>query len=152
MKLPSLIDDEECLVRIIKVPSHWDEKKKLLKTAAFKPKVGTSATSVVRQKMGDDFCKQKAMNMPNYVGLAVLRASTVRRLECEVYNKPEDYIGHAEIDFGFSRPLPDTPESVEVLDRLNDLCRSLAKSAQMFKDSCPNVVGWRDGDLCPPGN
>ena len=149
MQLTPHIDNEECLVRIIKIPSHWDRKRKRLKTAAFKPKPGRSAISVIRQRMGDDFCKSKAMSAPQYFGLGVLRAAEVRRAECDLFDRPEDYVGHAEIEFGFVNPIADTPESLEVVERLNDICRDLVKVTQVFEDSRPTEPGWREGDLCP---
>lgn len=149
MKLPEVIDDCECLVRIIKVPYHWDVKKHRLKMAAFKPKVGSSSISVIRQLIGDGCCKAKAMQMPEYYGLGVLRAGNVRKIECEVEDRPEDYRGHAEINFGFPRPAQDTPDSVEVLERLNELCRDLVNYATMFVDSSSSDPNWNGDALCP---
>src|SRR5262245_20993778 len=55
--IPVEIDDAETIVRAIVAPSHY--KKGKVATAAFRPPIGKSAISVMRQLMGDDFCKNK---------------------------------------------------------------------------------------------
>src|SRR5262245_12619151 len=59
--LPIAIDDAETIVRAIMAPSHY--KKGKVATAAFRPPIGKSAISVMRQLMGDNFCKNKGADI-----------------------------------------------------------------------------------------
>src|SRR5437899_8335550 len=81
-ELPIAIEDGETIVRAIVSPAHYRNGK--LATAAFRPPPGKSALSVMRQLMGDDFCKAKGVEIGNgspgqkYVGLLAIKAASIR--------------------------------------------------------------------------
>lgn len=148
--LPVDIEDRECIVRVIVRPAHWDEKKKCLKPAAFLPKDGRSVISVIRQRMGNDFCKEKALELGSgYFGMAVLRASVIRSHGLGVVDRRADYVGHAEIEFPFPAPMRDVPASVDATEKLLEIRRGLVKAAAIFVDDHPGLPTWHGPDLCP---
>ena len=141
-ELPPDIDDAERIVRAVKTPYHV--KKGKLKPAAFRPQPGQSIISVMRQLMGDDFCKDKAVEIAkaSYVGLAVLAAYAIRAAGSEVHDAPNDFIGHAHIDHGFSSPLENEPPSPQETERMNTRYRSLADASTLHIDHSPTAPGW----------
>jgi hypothetical protein len=60
-QLPKEIANDETIVRAILTPWHYKNGK--IKKQALKPQTGKSDLSVMRQRMGDDFCKDKAVEM-----------------------------------------------------------------------------------------
>ena len=77
--LPVPIDAGETIVRAVKTPAHYKNGK--VATAVFRPRAQESSVSVMRQLMGDDFCKTKGVEIGGgtYVGLLTIKAAAVSR-------------------------------------------------------------------------
>ena len=78
---PIAIDDSETIVRAIVAPAHHNKGK--IATAVFRPRRGETSLSVMRQLMGDDFCKAKGVEIgeaspsQHYVGLLTIKAAAM---------------------------------------------------------------------------
>lgn len=143
--LPLNIVDEERVVRAVRVPQHFDPKKKRLKPAAFRPPAGSSVVSVIRNAMGDDFCKNKAVEILNdhYIGLAAIRAGDVRQLGSAVVDDREGYCGHALIEHGIPAPPANEPPATAADTlRLQGRLERLAAAAAFHIDPSPAIRGW----------
>src|SRR5262245_7237964 len=144
--LPIAIDDAETIVRAIVAPSHY--KKGKVATAAFRPPIGKSAISVMRQLMGDDFCKNKgahiAKESPNqtYIGLLTIKAAAIREVGSSVTDSREEWLGHADLDHGFSSMPAHEPGSAAEFERMTERCQALKKASIFHKDKSPEVAGW----------
>jgi hypothetical protein len=142
---PSLdINDFEKIIRSIKTPYYWNPKKKVLKPAAFRPKAGLSVVSVIRHIMGDDFCKNKSVEIAkdSYIGLAVITARQIRILGSEVVDYREDFLGHAHVDHGFPALPPDEPQGSIENEKMQLRCKALADASTFFLDPDPKQFGW----------
>src|SRR5258708_28691949 len=105
--LPVEIADSETIARAIISPHHVRGNGQP-RAAAFRPKAGESAISVIRQMMGDDFCKDKGVEIGAlskngaYVGLLVLLSASIRAHSSEVRDSRNQYFGHADLDHCFN--------------------------------------------------
>lgn len=139
--IPVEVTDPEKIIRAVVSPFHIDQKKNRLRKAAFRSKPGTDEVSVIRATYKDaDFCKSKgreAAGEKEYVGLAVLTASQIRRAGSEVHDSRSEYCGHAHISHGIierpHEPLP--PE-------LNTRLETLRDCAIFYLDPQPQTSGW----------
>lgn len=146
--LPVVIPDSEKIVRGIGAPQHYDSNKRRLKPAAFRPKAGECAVSVIRHAMGDDFCKNKSTRIvSNYVGVAVMLAKTARDIGSSVYDHRKDFCGHAHIDHGEPAPPPNEPLTSVDNARMYDRWKALATASDVRLDPDPTGPGWRDRPL-----
>ena len=143
-ELPNEIDDAERIVRAIKFPYHVNKSGNKLRPSAFRPEHGKSVVSVIRQLMGNDFCKNKAVELFDdaYIGLAVIRAGEIRKTGSQVYNAPEDYVGHAHIDHEFPTPPPHEPQESADNERMTLRCKALVDACLFHRDQRPSVPGW----------
>ena len=148
--LPVVIDDAETIVHAIVAPAHINKKGKVA-AAAFRPPYGKSAISVMRQLMGDDFCKNKAVEIgkasPNqtYVGLLTIKAAAIREAGSNVTDSRDEWLGHADLDHGFqSSPeqKPGEPGPAVEFARMTERCQALKKASRFHKDENPDVAGW----------
>lgn len=149
--LPEDIPDDEKVVRVI---NSMHLKKGHLKYNAFKPPVNKTVVSVIRQPMGDDFCKDKAVEITepldvDYVGLAAIAAVDVRNCGSDAVDAREDYCGHAHIDHGFpTEPaIPHEPGSPEHNERMRKRCKCIKDKCQYQKDPAPGIPGWQGNPL-----
>lgn len=147
--LSSTVDDSETIVRALKTPYHFDVTKKKLKPAAFRPPIGESVISVMRQLIGDDACKDHAVRIgkEKYVGLAALSAQSIRQLGSKVLDAPEEYSGHAHIDHEFPAPNANEPASAVENERAVARYKSLADVSKCHVDLKPEVKGWSGESL-----
>ena len=79
-QLPVEIQDSETIVRATKTPHHVNKNQTRLRPSAFRPPPGETTISVMRQLMGDDFCKNKGVEIcgEEYIGLATITAIEIR--------------------------------------------------------------------------
>ncbi|RUR01416.1 hypothetical protein ELQ94_07925 [Labedella endophytica] len=139
------VDDSETLVRVIKSPFHLKGKK--LKKQAFQPPRTKQDLSVIRQVMGDDFCKNKGVELlaqatnAKYQGLATGLTMDVRRLSAKVIDYPQDFMGHAHI-VSFAAHSPDEPHSPEVMEKLDNYYAKMVEHFLYHPDPKPEVAGW----------
>lgn len=145
--LPIEIGDEEFLVRVIKSPYHVNRSGTALKKSAFFPPAGSRELSVIRQEMGDDFCKDKGVEIVShedtaaYVGLAAGRCGLVRGPSCEVVDYRKDFLGHAHLVFEAARAR-DEPLPADVTARLNNVFDALVTIFNFHIDKAPTTSGW----------
>jgi hypothetical protein len=144
--LPVAIDDAETIVRAIVAPSHYRNGK--VATAAFRPPVGRSAISVMRQLMGDNFCKDKAVEIAKasprqtYVGLLTITAASIREKGSYVIDSRDEWLGHAHLDHGFPSAPANEPGSAEEFERMTARCQALRDASLFHVDEIPEVPGW----------
>ncbi|MEE4698588.1 hypothetical protein V2K91_25425 [Pseudomonas alliivorans] len=139
--MPEAITDDELIVRSVR--KNW-LKRGELQYPAFRPSAGKTLISVIRGKMGVDFCKTKSVEIlaAEYVGLATILAGDIRALEALVEDYPQDFVGHAHIDH-IDPPLPpNDPLSPAVNKVLNDRCKALARKAKFHADDEPEILHW----------
>jgi hypothetical protein len=147
-EIPVEIADDERIVRAIMVPAHFDEKKKKLKKAAFRPAPGSDMLSVMRASyLTSDECKVRAKNAANqkacYVGFARILSGKVRECGSEVTDAREDYLGHAHISHGFG-PLPiGEPLPPDVQAKFDERLNCLVSHTQFFSDADPDSETWK---------
>lgn len=142
--LPSDVAGDEKIVRTVKVPAHYDLKKRRLKPAAFRPAPGSSAVSVIRLLMGSDFCKNKSREIArdSYLGMGVLVAADARATGVEVLDWPADFHGHAHIDHGDLVPPPNDPLPPDLNEAFLERLRSLVAVTAFHGDPSPDTPGW----------
>lgn len=142
--LPLEVSDDERLVRAIGTPQHYDAKKGKLKPAAFRPKEDVCAISVIRQIMGDNFCKDKGVEIVgmSYLGLAVISSERVREIGSSVYDHRVDFCGHAHIDHGVPAPPKNDPLSSEVNATMYLRWKALSDACIFHVDEKPSALGW----------
>jgi hypothetical protein len=150
--LPVEILDTETIVRAVKSPHHVNKAATRVRPAAFRPQAGQSVLSVLRQPMGDDFCKDKGVEIcgVEYVGLAAITAIEIRRPGSLVFDYREDFLGHAHIDHQLPPVQRDEPPPADVLAEYNKRCKILADATVFYKDSSPAVPGWAGPPLKLP--
>jgi len=143
--LPIEISDTENIVRVILSPHHI--KKGKLKPAAFRSRANADEVSVIRQThVGSDFCKEKALllhrpSISEYLGLAVIKASEVRKCGSTVEDSREVYCGHADIAHGVILE-PNEPADSQMSRFITERCRSLLTSTTYHADPNPSGSGW----------
>jgi hypothetical protein len=147
-ELPVMIDDGETIVRALKTPAHYDERKGTVKNGAFRPAPGQSGISTMRQRMGDNFCKSKAREIcgNQYVGLAVIRAGDIRSVGSTIKDSRDIWLGHADLDHGIVTPNNEPPDAV-ALQTLTERCRELKARCSVRKDSDANSDEWTGATL-----
>ena len=140
--LPEIVSDDENLVRAIKTQYHY--KKGKLKWQAFKPQIDFSAISVIRQLTGDDFCKNKSVEIAkaDYIGLAVLLTAKVRNSGSKVYDYRSDFLGHAHIDHEILKPQEDRANDAKNSEALMQRCKKLLEDCCFHIDPNPKESGW----------
>lgn len=140
--LPNEIADGETIVRAIKTPQHVRNGR--LHHAAFRPAADQSKLSVMRQLIGDDKCKERAVEIcgKSYLGLATLLAARIREIGPMLEDAREEFEGHAHIcyDFVMIKDVPATPEQLAIFTEL-------AKHAELHSDPAPDLPGWSGKDL-----
>lgn len=147
-QLPIDVHLSETIVRAIVTPAHFDAKKGDIKTGVFRPRSPETSISVMRQLMGDDFCKNKACEIAaasptqTYVGLLVITAAEIRAAGSEVADSREEFLGHADLDHGLPSPPDNDPGSAEDFRKMTDRCQALKKKSLFFPDPAPTVAGW----------
>ena len=141
--LPAEIADEEFVVRTIKTPWHTN-KKGLPRPAALRPGPNASAVSVIRRAMGQDFCKDKSVEIAGqaYSGLLVLGTGLVRQAGSTVYDHREDFCGHAHVDHGIPMPAKGVPLDPKLQDELDTRCEGILKDGTFLTDPSPSEPGW----------
>lgn len=145
--LPIEIESDEKVVRAI--GSHHLKRDGSLKYQAFMPPSDDTTVSVIRQLMGNDFCKDKAVCILDnrYRGLAVVPAGTVRALGLDVLDDRVEYYGHANIDYGSPPPPPNDPLcATERQIAVAKYCQ-IANASRYVEDSKPASKGWHDNPL-----
>jgi hypothetical protein len=102
----------------------------------------------MRQLMGDDFCKNKAVEIAaksknEYIGLLTILASRIRTAGSTVEDSREEFLGHADLDHGFERPAQDEPlGSPEELDRRDEQIKALIAASRLHVDLSKTELGW----------
>jgi len=145
-ELPIAIDDDETIVRAILTPWHIN-KKGDVKWQALKPQAEKSDLSVMRQRMGDGFCKDKAVDIGNgvpkneYHGLLTVRADSIRKHNAQVTDSRDQFLGHADLDYQIVVPANDPPLEGDY-KTLVDRIRSLLALTVFHRDPAPNAAGW----------
>ena len=155
MKRPELSPDiaaDERIVRAVKTPTHLNLKNGKLKGAAYRPQVGQTALSCMRQIIGADDCKNRAVELclegkGAYSGLSVITAKAVRAEGSEVIDWPEDYYGHAHIVHPFPAPVADDPASAKLNATATLHYQKLADAAKYYEDPQPLTNGWHGSSL-----
>lgn len=147
--IPVPIEDTETIVRAIVAPSHFDKKGRV-KAGAFRPKAGSSI-SVIRQLMGDNFCKAKGVDVgrtapDGYKGLLVLTAASIRKTGSTVSDSRDEYLGHADLDHGFVSE-PNEPATRDAFERMTERCQALRDASTYHADPDPAGLGWRGAPL-----
>lgn len=145
--MPIDIDADEKIVRAI--GDQHLKKDGSLKYQAFMPPSEETNISVLRQLMGDDFCKDKAVCIlkHRYRGLAVVRAEDATVLGLEVLDDRDEFYGHALIDYGSPPPPPNDPLYADDRQAAVALYLKVANASKYLEDSQPTVKGWHDRPL-----
>lgn len=147
-ELPDEVDASETIVRVIKTPFHLTKKGDRIRPAAFQPVPDTNELSVIRQRLGDDYCKKMAVEISKpgeYMGLASGLVQVVRDAGAEVVNKQEEFKGHAHIETPFvkTREPLDGPE-LQAQDRYLD---AVMNHFIYQRDPAPHEAGWQGDSL-----
>jgi hypothetical protein len=136
--LPIEIHDAETIVRGAKARLHLNKSK--VKHQAFRPPPGKREVSVIRQLMGDGFCKDMSVEICKevYAGVILLTAAQIRYCGSLIYDARQDYLGHAHIDHQFPPIERDEPAPPEFVEH----CKKLAAAAVFLEDPNPTASGW----------
>lgn len=153
--IPRIIDDYETIVRVLN--SFECNHKKKPTYRAFLPRHDRKkegSTSSIRQLMGDDFCKDKGVEInggyeawsngrrPLFVGFLAILAIDIKRSDCGVEDTRDIFLGHSDITFGLPDPLPQEPLSASETDALLQRCKALLGFAVLRLDPSPSRPGW----------
>lgn len=150
-QLPVEVRDTETVVRVIKSPYHFrnHKTKTRLSKAAFQPRKGKREISVIRQILGDDFCKDKSVAIaskdPNseYEGLAPALVRAIRAANGDVIDAREDYCGHAHLISPEERPRDDgDPPDPQVMEKLDEFYNAMIELFAWYADPSPESPGW----------
>jgi hypothetical protein len=155
-EIPLAIADDETIVRALLTPVHV--KKGKVKKAAFRPRPGQSAISVMRQIMGDDSCKDKAVEIGaaakpknEYLGLLTIRTDAIRQKGSTVTDSRDEFLGHADLDHGFPQLPADEPAATpDELQKMDDRIDALIKASVFRADQSPEQSGWSGTPLKIP--
>lgn len=148
--VPAVIDDSEKIVRAIKTPYHFDEKKSKLKHAAFVPAPGNSDVSVIRTVSGEGIAAEQARQVSKpmeYRGLAVTTAASIRELGSEVCDYKPDFCGHAHINHGIQAPPKGEPFDPQVKLVLDERCKAIVANCRFHPDTHTSLLGWSGDPL-----
>ena len=143
--VPALIDDKEKIVRAIKTPYHFDEKKSKLKHAAFVPPAGCSDLSVIRTATGEGIAAEQARQVSKpseYRGIAVIVAAEIKETGSNVYDNKLDFCGHAHINHGIQVPLKGEPFDPRVKLVLDERCKAIVAKCKFHQDTHESLLGW----------
>lgn len=151
--IPVDVADGEKIVRAVIYPFHFDRKKNRLKKEAFESRQGVDEVSVIRGSYKDaSFCKGKGREVAanstkgEYVGLAVLLASQIRKTKSEVHDSRKYYCGHAHISHGvIKRPHEPLPPDQQLA--LDEKLQALRDEAVFHPDPSPETEGWSGPSL-----
>lgn len=149
-RIPEEIPNGEKIVRAIKTPYHYDEKKARLKHSAFVPAPGAADVSVVRTALGDDIAVQQARQVSRaaeYKGLAVTEAKNVRDVGSTLYDYRPDFCGHAHINHGIAVPPKGVPFDPQVKLALDERCKELVARCRFHADKLDSLVAWSGDPL-----
>ncbi len=145
--LPREVAPDEIIVRAIKTPYHYDEKKKRLKSAAFRPQAERDDVSVMRKRhLGNDGCKDKAVEIAgaSYIGLAALRTGEIVATKASVVDSRDGlFVGHAHIEQGIPAPASGQTADPDLIERW----KALADAARYYADDARQVPGWHGPDI-----
>lgn len=151
--LPIEIDGTEKIVRIVLCDKHIKKGSNQPKHQLFRSKPDTDDVSVVRHDYkGSDFCKRKGkeiagrMRRQSYVGLAVIRATSIRQAGSSVHDSRRIYCGHAHIMHGFTCPANDPPAS-QINLMLTNRCNALLHATVYHPDPNPQSEHWTGPDI-----
>lgn len=154
---PLEVDGEETIVRGLCSPYHWSVRKNRLRPEAFEPTPGTDEVSVMRYAILDaNGCKEKAKAIADpssgkiYQGVACLRACTIRSKGIDVVDSRIEYLGHADIKLGISRPANGDPPSPEDVRRLRQIGKDLLNITTTYLDPDPASETWGGDPMLPP--
>lgn len=144
--LPVEIVGGEKIVRAIKANYHL--KKGLPTWRAFKPGPEKSVVSVIRQEMGDDFCKDKSREVAaqHYVGLLVCTAAAIRGSGSSIEDYRADFCGHAHLDHGIVSPRGE-PLPAADSEKLRQKCEAILVACDWHPDPSPEQPGWSGAPL-----
>jgi hypothetical protein len=94
--------------------------------------------------MGDDFCKNKSVEVasPEYQGLHVLVAAAVRGTGAQVEDHRPDFCGHAHIDVGITVPPKGVPFLAERSELLQKRCEAILAAGTYRPDPDIASPGW----------
>lgn len=154
--LPVEVGDTETVVRAIKSPFHFknSKSKTSLSKVAFQPRRGKREVSVIRQLMGDDFCKDQAVAIaasdPNstYEGLAPALVRAIRAANADVVDARDDFCGHAHLISPEERPRDDgDPPDPEVIESLDEFYKAMIALFVWYADPSPTALGWSGPQL-----
>jgi len=154
---PLEVENEEIIVRGLCSPYHWSVSKNKLKPEAFEPTPGTDEVSVMRYViLNANGCKEKAKAIADpsenkiYQGVACLRASAIRSAGVDVVDSRIEYLGHADIKLGISRPTNGDPPSPQDVKRLRQIGKDLLKITKTYLDPNPASETWSGESMLPP--
>lgn len=144
-ELPLEISNDERIGRAIKVPAHYDNRKRRLKTAAFRPAPETNLVSVMRGTyLSVDQCKalaKAASKQAEYLGLAQIGSGEVRECGPELVDARDEFWGHAHIVHEVTPPRGE-PLPPEVQARFDATLRCLRDKATFYPDPDPAAENW----------
>lgn len=152
-ELSGLIEPSECVERV--VSSQHIRADKTLKWQCLKPRANESGVSVIRQLIGDTPVKKTAqiVNDQTYAGLAEATAGDLVNAGLNVIprQRPEDYLGHAEIEFP-TYPAPLEPYEPQLAGdgdlAMVNYFKSHLRLFRFRPDSEPYGDKWIDDPLC----
>ena len=145
-ELPFPIDDAETIVRSAKARFHLNQGQTKILRKAFVPPLGERNVSVIRQRMGNDFCKNKSAEIckEHYVGVILITAAQIRHIGSLIDDARKDFFtGHAHIDHGLPPNKKDEPLPPVLRAKLDERCDKLAEVAVFRKDPFPSTPGWK---------
>lgn len=146
--VPGGIDDKEKLVRVIKTPYHFDEKKLKLRYRAMFPPPDQSDVSVVRTVISEGIAAEQARqvalqsNPDEYRGLAALEAGVVRDAGSLAYDYKPDFCGHAHVNHGVKMPKKGETLDAKTRLQLDEHCKAIVAKSRFHPDTLKNLVGW----------
>lgn len=113
------------------------------------PPSGETTVWVIRQLMGDYFCKDKAAYILKgpYRNLVVVRAEAVRTLGLEVLDDRAEFYGHANIDYGYPPPLSNDPLYSHERHATVAKYLEVANASKCVEGSQPPSAGWHGNPL-----
>lgn len=141
--------------RAIKSPWHLNSAGTKLSRGALQPRPNSREISVMRLLIGDDACKDRAVEWVSpagsYIGFAIANVGRIRRVGPDVVDAPEGtYDGHAHIVFATARPA-DEPLDAVVAERHNLIVDAVRALFTLVHDPAPSAAGWSGPPLATLG-
>jgi len=97
---------------------------------------------------GADFCKDHGRSRgADYVGLAVLLATQIRKVGSDVFDSRDEFCGHAHIAHGIVAATPNEPLSPLDNLKLDKKVEALGALASYYPDPDPTGEGWTGPSL-----